>query len=217
MEIAGRTTDLLAQGTRYSRFFSIRDRDYLTEAQRRQLMNDYPGLLILDRYHIENYLLVPEAIAAVMRDAGYHDLADTNNVTDTLEQIAYEIRDAAIADWVRYQLDQKLGGFLLRSGGEKAVEVLKTSAQNVLNQVIQEFNETAIDSLIKEREEFVESEWSNQIWLIEFPGRDLLRRFVGTHVGGIKPREFTNLLLSAVARTESEEKEALRRVLEPLF
>lgn len=216
MELAGRATDLLARGTRFSRFFSIRDRDYLSANDRQELMRRFPGLIILDRYHIENYLLDVEVIASVMAQLGY-GLTSATAVGEALEAIAASLRENSVADWVRYQLDQRLRGLLLRCGGSDPTAVLKSSARDLQRVVSTEFTSEAIDTLAHERQSYLHRSWDSQVWLFKFPGRDLLRRFVGQHAGGIEPLRFRNLLASQLARVESQSKEALRQLLSPLF
>ncbi len=216
MELAGRAADLLAQGTKYSRFFAIRDRDYLTDDQRDELMERYPGLVILNRYHIENYLLDPTAVAGVMADLGTNpDVPE--EVLGKLEEIAQELREQAVAGWIRYQLDFRLRGLLLRAGGDEALAVLKSSAQSLRDSVASHFTERSIDGLAQQRTTLLQSGWRDKVWLVEIPGRDLLRRFVGRYAHGVDPIRFRNLVASWLRDHDSETKQSLRELLTPLF
>lgn len=216
MEIAGRTTDLLAKGTRYGTFFCVRDRDYLTDEQRADLMGRFAGLMILNRYHIENYLLDAAAIAKVMGDL-VATPNDPDAVRDALKAIAEELKDEAVAGWVRYQLDYALRGLLVKAGGTDPLGVLKSSANKVRIAVDSSFTPDAIDELASGRRVALDKLWPEGGWLKEIPGRDILRRFGEHYTKGIDGVSFRNLVAARLSGMASEAKDELRELLAPLF
>jgi hypothetical protein len=68
-----------------------------------------------------------------------------------------------------------------------------------------------------ERKEYLHRNWSNKIWVTEFPGRDILTRFVGKHVQGIESQRFIQLLATEIGRSVPPEENELRNVLQPLL
>lgn len=212
MEAAGFSSALLEQ-TRYSQFFAIRDRDHLTNEQRSEKMQKYPQLIILDRYHIENYLLHFGAIARVMNMLGYSSYNEPSIVENEIQEIARGLIDNASADYVRYQLNYILGGIHIKSSGTDPVSLLKVTSGKAIEVIQEKLNETTIDRMLNERKEYILQNWAEKVWLFEFSGREILNRFVGRSAHGIEPSRFINLLATEIGRSVTPEENELRKVL----
>ncbi|MGE3165805.1 MAG: ATP-dependent endonuclease [Planctomycetota bacterium] len=205
---------LLDQGTKYSAAFALRDRDYLTNEQIEDLKGKYSNLMILPRYHLENYLLDATAISGVIGSLGEKKLTP-EQVSDELSIIANSLREADLAAWASFQLNRRLRFVCAR--GPDPLTSLKESAAAASKELQVSYTADAIDRLVATRKEEVDRCWNKQIWEREFPGRQILDKFIGKHMK-LKGRKGHNLVATELGRRrDSALFEELRSLLAPLW
>ncbi|OZI10851.1 hypothetical protein CEW92_14865 [Bacillaceae bacterium SAS-127] len=187
--------DLLAEASKESEFYLIRDRDFLSdedvEKYKREMNNK---VFTLDRYHIENYLLNGELINHVLKERlNIQKFANPVEIETELKKIADALKDEVITQWISYDLYKQIRTVNFKVGGEnlKTVLLARTNAQRErINRMLEEDN---INSLISEKEQYIESNWDT-IWKNLCPGKSILARFANSHVN-MKEDYFTNLLI----------------------
>ena len=124
--------------------------------------------------------------------------------------------DPAAASWVRYQLSMELSGVHLSAGGQHSVNVLKNSCSESRNKVLEILDDQRLAHLLKTKREEIDKEWDKKIWVEEFPGRDILKRFVGKHAGKINYKSFANLVGNKISGLPAEEN-PLAKVIAPIL
>lgn len=217
VEQAAAHSAALFEGTSFGQFYAIRDRDYMTNDQRTSLTSKHPRLIILDRYHIENYLLEPSAILSALQSLGIETYSAPEEIEKELESIARDLIDRVVADSVRYQLDRELRGVILKSAGTDPAGLLRSTSAQALEAVKLLLSDDVIASRLETTKQFISENWSRELWMFEFPGREILKRFVGSHAGGQNAREFANLVATEIGRSKGSGDSALRAALNPLL
>lgn len=82
--------NILESNLGWMRFYHIRDRDYLPETIADKYRGHSSGrVFVLGRYHIENYLIVPDILSIVLRETYGKSVSGT--------QIAEDLRDIAVS------------------------------------------------------------------------------------------------------------------------
>lgn len=213
--VAERSLDLLAQGTRYCRFYGIRDRDYMSNSEREEQMSRNPHLLILARYHIENYLLSAAAISEATRRIGQH--IQGADVDASLAKVADAMREKAASDWVRFRLNQALRRKAVTSAHPDRVASMKASAASALESVQEALAPTNVEQLLQSRLREVAANWESDVWRTEFPGRDLLAGFVSKNDLKIPLKSFRHLVATCLPAVDPDSVSDLRNAIAPLF
>ncbi|MFQ5469730.1 MAG: AAA family ATPase [Gammaproteobacteria bacterium] len=201
-------------------FFLIRDRDYLSVAsveKHRQIAPD--RLFILNRYHIENYLLDERLISEVLKDIYQKELSE-QLIKAELYEIARSNSGAFLRDLVVFRFgelyqseDCSIGNHSNNQAIITANNELDDAVLNPLKEVllrkVEEINtavttRTAQDNAVSVLNECIE-EVENALmpegegWKELFPGRYLLQRFSSAHGLGSWPA-LQNLLIDHLSK-----------------
>jgi hypothetical protein len=205
-----------ADGRLRERFYSIVDRDYEgpipAESEQR---------FAWDVYHIENYLLEPQYIREAMRSLQLGgDLPSEQEIADSLRQCAADTVD----DLVRSQMDQFVNGELVKcvstkfTSGLAIVSGFRDAAERSVQRMRDALQEhLTLDELADKEKQFrndLESALQSETWRSVFKGRDILRRFTGTHqsVLGVPYEKLRNLIVNRMRET-GHRPEGMERVL----
>lgn len=219
----------------YIKFYLIRDRDFLTD----EMVTKYKGhssgrIHVLDRYHIENYLLDSRLIQSVVKSIWEMDFT-LPEIDDRLRTAAAEISSEVASGMFSYRMnalvrpqDFSIGSVLknqnlidLTNGQviEERQEIIRRSLSTKAQQVQQDLDEhlsaAAVDLLMNECIEKVRSSFSSDAWRTVFPGRRILERFA-TNVGIRESNVFQNSLVKELGRMSHLVPAELRRVLQIL-
>lgn len=189
---------ILESNLGWMQFYLIRDRDFLTTEATKKYRERFAGrMLVLSRYHIENYLLDEELIARVQAEI-FARPTDSGRVKQRLRSIARNIAGEVLRDMVAFRLnllyrpeDFSLGKFLegqpvLDSAGEwvtERIELLKgevnSKASNIANDLQARTSPDALQALISEcQREVHQALGDGDGWVSLFPGRRLLQEYV---------------------------------------
>jgi len=189
---------ILESNLGWMQFYLIRDRDFLTPEAIKKYRERFSGrMLVLSRYHIENYLLDEELIARVQTEI-FARPTDSGRVKERLRSIARNVAGEVLRDMVAFRLnllyrpeDFSLGKFLegqpvFDTAGEwvtERIEVLtaevNSKASNVGNDLQARTNPDALQALISEcQQEVHQSMGDGDGWVSLFPGRRLLEEYV---------------------------------------
>lgn len=205
-------------GSLGARFFSIVDRD---SGPVERAADSYQW----GRYHIENYLLEPKYIFAVLQDLNRtpKGLKSEADIRKKLNKCA----KATLNGLVRHELEQSANSLLLSAiktriarDATKIAPALREAVEASQLRMSEALNgELKIDKLSarerKARNRFSQNLKSNQ-WLTTFRGRDVLRRFVDHYVQVAKYEVFRDLILARM-RDASFQPPGMRKVIEAIL
>lgn len=200
-------------------FYLIRDHDYLSdEAVAKYTSHSPDRLFVLQRYHIENYLLEERLISSILSSVYQKARSEAEVVADLIsiakENSAAVARDMAVSRINElYQAEdcgigrhsQNLN--ILRAGNEfdgKVVDDLKAvilaKAEEVNSQVSSRASQSQTQAIVEETFDKVRSALTSDMWKVVFPGRMLLQKFSKQHGLGDWPA-LQNLILEEMSKS----------------
>ncbi|XGX79777.1 hypothetical protein LQK93_02592 [Terrabacter sp. BE26] len=206
-------------GIGWMTFYAIRDRDYLTDAEVANYNKHPTGRLrVLERCHIENYLLVDEVITKVLCDVFGMQL-EPGAVRASLESIAKAMSAEVLAKMVSFRLQRKtwpedfeISGFRGASvlnadstpnqGLLQAMEHSFTDKANAVGDAIgQRLSTDAIATVITESTttvvEALAADFGSKSWRNIYPGKRLLEELAKLY--GVAPIALQNSVLIALS------------------
>jgi hypothetical protein len=220
----------------WMQFYLIRDRDFLTPESIEKYREHTSGrMYVLNRYHIENYLLDEELIAKVQTEI-FGKPIDHISVREKLKSIALNISGEVLRDMVTFRLnliyrpeDFSLGNFMksqaiLDNNGEwfleRVEEFKKHFAEkvvNIHNNLSDKTKSEALDTLIAQCQNELQQaiiEDSNG-WKFLFPGKHLLEEYAKTESLG-KPPVLQNCLIKELSANPDKIALELRQVIQTI-
>ncbi|MYA41192.1 MAG: AAA family ATPase [Gemmatimonadetes bacterium] len=207
-----------AQAGRTRMTFSIVDRDdaaYLDA-------NEELGMYTWDVYHIENYLLEPGIILAVLRQITLDDTAFENEreVEEALRAIAQEQTEDMVEDWVRGRAHRAIRDVIkLRDGTDgvdaarKVASKVATSAHRMSQLVKTDLSEEQLAAIADERRAALKAALrDSQEWKSAFRGRDILASFTARYGKGLRYRAMRDMIVNAMS-TQRHRPPGMLRIL----
>jgi hypothetical protein len=188
-----------AAGKLGAKFFSIVDRDS-------GLVERAAGSYQWDRYHIENYLLEPKYILAVLRDLNLIP-KDGDLKEEDIRSHLVNCANETLASLVRHELEMtantRLVSVIKTATPRDGSQVAPTLHAALLNSRAEIHNllegDLALGKLVK-TEALLRNKFGQDLksdaWLSSFRGRDILKRFVDHHVKVISYEVFRELILA---------------------
>jgi hypothetical protein len=188
---------LLEANVGWCKFCLVRDRDYMTPAAVAAIEERSDGKVhVLQRHEIENYLLHPDAISAVLNDL-FNQHAAPDEVEGDLKQVAHKMAGDVLRDMVSFRLNSIFrpedfsvpplfkGELHYNPSDAGWVNAKLTTLEETLKKKSDDTvsNLTSRISKIKFKEIFdgcrieVENALAGDGWKTLFPGKDLLRAF----------------------------------------
>ena len=217
-------------------FYLIRDRDFLTPEAIQKYSGHFSGrMYVLNRHHIENYLLDDEVIAKVQTDI-FGKPTDGATVKEKLKTIARQILAEVLRDMVAFRLnliyrpqdfsleDFMKGQLILSSGGEfisERIEKLKrhfaTKTDAISADLVAKTKREALDTLISQCQEELRQSiiGDDDGWRSLFPGRRLLEEYAKAEGLG-KPPILQNCLIKELSATPDKVAPELRSVIQTI-
>lgn len=188
----------LEKGAIQNRFFSIVDRDSGT-------IERTSDSFMWDRYHIENYLLVPKYILQVMQDLNIESeiLKTEADVKAELILCATETLD----DLVRHELEQQANMTIVsaiktatKREDREIAQALSTVIISTQKRIESAISESLSLEKLSKQEMILRNKYKqhlkSDLWLETFRGRDILKTFVGKHVDRINYEVFRDWILA---------------------
>ncbi|SFD57726.1 AAA family ATPase [Klenkia taihuensis] len=203
----------------HNKFYAICDRD----SDVRLTAEIENRVFTWDRYHIENYLLDSELILSVSTSlSSSAPFATVEEVDAALVKAAREVLGGLVVQVVQ----RGINSALIKTVSIGIDPASRTPAADFLNSVASSTNKfrAAADGLTYEevnrrvtdaQAKFADA-LSDASWRTEFPGRDVLKRFVGASLVGVNYVAFRNLLLDKMAEQQIQPvgmKAVIERVL----
>lgn len=198
--VSSRAGALMSQAARYEQFFAVRDRDFLPQADVDRLVSDVEGRLhIWSRYHIENYLLVDEAISRALLRVGVSRSAE--EVAADLRGLADDLRETVTGQMLAASVNARVERFDLKvGGGEDPVQITKDKIERSRDSFVEQLGGDRLESLVTEVRREVEERWEEE-WRSFCPGRMLIRRLAGLHT--LKGDHLVSLIVNELTSDES--------------
>ncbi len=210
---------ILENSLAVSDFYLVRDRDYLSDEMCERYVEKARGrICVLDRYHIENYLLVDDLLAVVLGEI-YKINLRSEQIAEQLRQVCAVRSCEALRDMSVYRLsaqyqweDLSLTGFgngqsCLNADGslnsdlmQSLQEKLACRATALNEQLIVRTATSAVGGLVQSCAATIQQALapSSNDWRKLFPGRRILDAFASKH--GIRDvAAFRNVLIKYLA------------------
>lgn len=154
---------------------------------------------------VENLLLDPEAIRAVLSAYGNVNLRDAGQIETSLRQIA----SARVADEVRLRVQASLPSRTLRPSGDDSVAISAS-----IDGAVEEFKNTLtaleVDKILEEAKQEVADIQSKGAELERFRGKPIIHEFIKKHRLSALTNLGINAFLTEVARHATESERTVR-------
>jgi len=207
---------IIEDGLGHMQFYAIRDRDYLTDEQI-ESYNTHPSnrIRVLRRHQIENYLLVPTAIATVLNEI-YEQSLSPDQVLSKLHESAESISAEVAAGLVRQQIssiwhpDEILPAAFLRGESvagdtdthRAAQETLANStlkrAEDLVRRLDGALSTRSVEATVSTSISLAQEWLTDDRWMTRYPGKRIIEVFVA-RLGIGKPGPFQNSLIQTIA------------------
>lgn len=185
-----------------ARFFAVTDADDMHRVSGPSSRFEW------DVYHIENYLLQPEIIQAVLSAAGVKtDVARSSAaVLSELQACA----ESSIPDLVAHRMRAEANRLLVssidlgfdlarRDVGVALAEAVERSFERIRTCVAGDVNRAQLAKLEGEHTGRFRASLGDGTWRSVLRGRDILRRFAGKHLSGMQYEYFRDLVINKMA------------------
>jgi predicted ATPase len=202
-----------------AKFHAITDRD--VEAEFQASSDTSIGLSRWDVYHIENYLLCPEAIHRVLTDLRkLNNLTDVKSVSEALKKIAADQIDRmvtiemsnAVNGKIRRAMQLRVKSNAGESISDAFVRALHSAKTDYDGLLTSEFSGSKLSRMRITFEKKYRDSIDNGSWRAEIRGRDILKKFSTTYAG-LSYIDFRNLIIARM-QDMNELPEGMRKTLE---
>jgi predicted ATPase len=170
-----------------------------------------PARYSWDVYHIENYLLEPSFILAVLTDlnATNPPVDGIDGVLACLKSCAQETVGGLIAHRLRTEANKAMVQCLhlnfdpaCRDIPGALVAAANRSRARLEKTLMEEITPHRLQEMEQDLQFRAERELRDDVWRKTFRGRDILRRFVSRHGGGIRYEAFRDLIVARMRDAE---------------
>lgn len=177
-----------------------------------------------DVYHIENYLLEPDIIRDALADLDPHTkFVDADQIDQALLDIARSQMGKLVIHKVREKVNRLLVGDLDLGRSPCSDDIagelhqsISASVARVKERASGELTVDKIQELVEKESLALEEALRGGGWRNRFPGREILRAFVGAHAKGIGYAQFRNLVISSMAKSNHQPK-GMKKVLDAIL
>jgi hypothetical protein len=218
MRISDKILKLLQTTSRFNFYYAIRDRDYMSDAERRSLMEAGKGrLYVWERYHVENYLLDFDAIYNILsRNVTPCPCSNPGDVKEKMVNILRNERDRFLSKMVNYEVNKKLKGVYFDIGLEKIEEQAQTKAENLKNKLLPVLGTDNIKNIIRNKSEEFQRALESSEWVKILPARDVLTLFISRYGQELQYKPFKNQLVHEIEKEKRvpHEVQALSKFLD---
>lgn len=192
-----------------ARFFAVTDKDLGGDAVASRIKNHF----IWDVYHIENYLLEGEFIADVWRSLGHQNTPTADQVIDDLRDAARDTEPKIVRQRMMDEANSLLIGTLSVKFDPAAGDfsqalrsAVEASKQRLNDMVESELSTEMIDDIHEKVTTDVANSFGSGAWKKDFPGRDVLKRYLSVQNSPIAYEQFRNLIMSKMADADYRPK-----------
>ncbi|MEH1948111.1 MAG: AAA family ATPase [Nostoc sp.] len=194
--------EVLENARRYipAKFYAVTDRD----TDDSDVLGN-SNRMSWDVYHIENYLLEPHFIFQVLRDinALRKEVATEEDIDKQLRELASEIITNVVTHQLVKYADRELKSKLdlgfdrsIQSVGSELAKAVARCHNRIEKLTLNELSEKHLTDLEREYRLKATTSLENGTWRRIFPGRNIIKLFVGRFGGGIPYETFRDLILA---------------------
>ncbi|RUP06237.1 MAG: DUF4435 domain-containing protein [Mycobacterium sp.] len=201
------------------RFYAVTDRDHESAKPPALASRQYSW----DRYHIENYLLEPDALRAVVQSAGQGTaFSSDEEVLAALKNCAAQLTDGLVLELLQKEINDTIVSMINVRGDPETdnyVGAIFPSIEASIARVTDSSRHFTTEKLSKMGEKYevrFRESLENDTWLNDFPGRKILKRFVASHLSGISYEPFVNLVLDKLAE-ENRQPVGMKNILDKIM
>jgi hypothetical protein len=159
-KISQKILSLVQASSKYTYYYAIRDRDYMSKEDKDSIENNGKGkIFVWSKYHIENFLLDEESIFSVLRKSLHANcpLRDSKHCLDEIRQIAANNK----THWVNSMLKERLRELIITEDlgkirNESADDILKKT-NNFKKAIEKNFEDSNVQKIINECESYFNS------------------------------------------------------------
>jgi predicted ATPase len=205
--------NLLSTAARFNFFYAIRDRDFLTDEEKKELEKTNSRLYVWDKYHIENYLLDFEVIFEVLsNNFAKNPCSSPNDVKEKMKQTLITNKEYYLNEMVSYSLNKRIGILYFKVGYPNVKEKAVAKSEQIKTRVLKTLNKTEIEKVVDDNEDKLEKAIQSGSWVNLLPGRDLLKHFSVEHAKGLAYDQFKNQIMKEIMRQGRVDKEITDKV-----
>jgi hypothetical protein len=201
------------------RFYAVTDRDHEHIEPQTLKSRQYSW----DCYHIENYLLDPSALRAVVHSASQDTVFGSDQeVLTALKDCAAKLTDSLVLELLQKEINQaivsmiNIGGNPQTANYAEAVYPSIAASIDRVKDASPQFTTEKLTEMGKKYEARFQASLDNDTWLSDFPGRKILKRFVSSYVPGISYDPFINLVLDKLAE-ENRQPTGMKNILDQIM
>lgn len=194
-----------------NRFFAIVDKDSAAAVG----IDTGTSEFTWDSYHIENYLLDPGSIRTASQTllTGANPFSSDDDVLNALRDCARELVDSLVLERLQAEVNNELISAISIGGPPDTTAPardLLPSIEGSVRRVSTAASGLTLDNLSQKADvhrAVLKRALESAEWLQEFPGRPVLRRFVGNYLSGkIDSLMFSNLVLDKMVERSVKPK-----------
>jgi predicted ATPase len=226
---------ILESGLGWLKFYLIRDRDYLPKDLVEHYQTKARGRLhVLNRYHIENYLLVDDLIANVQTEI-FNKKVVAADVAEKLTECAKRMAVEVLRDLLAFRLnliyepkDFSLGKmftgelFKLADGTWDQTKIAEFSAvlrkrvDTTNDQLLEQTSNERLAELIEHCQQAVDDALAGDGWRTLFPGRNILQEYLKGEGLGNTYVPFQNNLIKELKADRSKVPDELAEIIKTI-
>ena len=218
MRISDKILKLLQTTSRFNFYYAIRDRDYMTDAERRNLMETgNERLHVWERYHVENYLLDFDVIYDVLsRNVTPCPCSNPRDVKEKILDILRKERDRFVSKMVNYEVNKKLKGIYFDIGFENIEEQAQTKAEDLKSKLLPIVETERIKTTIKNKSIEFQGALDSGEWIKILPARNVLKLFISKYGRELRYKPFKNQIVHQIKNEKRvpQEVQALIKFLD---
>ena len=209
MGISERILDLLQTSARFNFFFAIRDRDFLTDEERKELIAAGNNrLFVWSKYHIENYLLDFDVIHTVLgKNFTPNPCSDPKDVFQKMREVVIENKELFISKMVNYALNAKTGDIYFKIGFPDVESQAIDKAEKIKLKTIDVLDEKKVREIVRGKEIEFDKAIASGKWVDILPGRSLLGLILNKYTHGLAYEQFRNQIVNEIANQKKIPKE----------
>ncbi|MBI5104182.1 MAG: AAA family ATPase [Solirubrobacterales bacterium] len=199
-----------------NRFFAITDKDSETHATAEMPTQEFSWPV----YHIENFLLEPTAIRrACVSLLGSDPFDSDQRVLDALKDSAEELVDSLVLERLRTEANNELVNAINVAGDPESSDPARALLPAISASVerVKAVAAACTEQELAVRMEALRAEYEGALasdrWISDFPGRRILKRFVGSWLDGVAYETFRNAVIDKLA-SDDVRPEGMRSVLD---
>jgi len=199
MKISDKILKLLQTSSRFNFYYAIRDRDYMSDTERKGIMTTNERFYVWERYHVENYLLDFDAIYSVLaRNVTPCPCSSPSDVKSKIIEILLSESDRFVSKMVNYEVNKRLRGIHFDIGFEKINDQIQTKTEHLKSRLLPILETDNIRKIVAEKKRDFHKALESDEWIKILPARDMLKLFISKYGQELPYKPFKNQLVHEI-------------------